>query len=110
MSNSQRQTLRPAWVEIDLGQLRRNFEIIDQDKPADVHILSVVKDQAYGHGAVQVARLALESGASYLAVSTVDEALEVLGSRDRDWPYAGLKQVRESSSVQDSICRLSNRS
>lgn len=69
--------LRPAWVEIDLERLRQNFRIINKGKSAKVSILSVVKDQAYGHGAVPVARMALKSGASYLAVATIDEALEL---------------------------------
>jgi len=68
---------RPAWVEIDLEQLRRNFEIINQDKPKNLGIISVVKDQAYGHGAVQVAKMALEFGSKYLAVATLDEAIEL---------------------------------
>ncbi len=68
---------RPAWVEIDLGQLRKNFAIIFQDKPAHLEVLSVVKDQAYGHGSARVARIALEAGARYLAVVTVDEALHL---------------------------------
>ena len=33
---------RPAWIEIDLGQLRRNFQLINQDKPPAVRLLSVV--------------------------------------------------------------------
>ncbi len=76
-SNSNKLPLRPAWVEINLAQLRRNFQIVNNDKPAHLQILSVVKDQAYGHGAVQVAKVALQSGASYLAVATIDEALEL---------------------------------
>ena len=51
---------RPAWIEIDLGQLRRNFQLINQDKPHAVRLLSVVKDEAYGHGALQTARVALD--------------------------------------------------
>lgn len=69
--------LRPAWVEINLRQLWRNFQIINIDKPANLQILSVIKDQAYGHGSVQVARVAEQSGATYLAVATIDEALEL---------------------------------
>ena len=68
---------RPAWIEIDLARLRRNFEIIFADKPAHVALLSVVKDQAYGHGAATVARAALNAGASYLGVATLGEALEL---------------------------------
>lgn len=68
---------RPAWVEIDLRKLRRNFELIRQDKPAGLQVVSVVKDDGYGHGALAVARAALETGATFLAVSTLEEAVSL---------------------------------
>ena len=66
---------RPAWVEIDLKKLRRNFQLINQDKPAGLQVLAVVKDDGYGHGALAVAQAALEQGAEFLALSTLEEAL-----------------------------------
>jgi alanine racemase len=66
---------RAAWIEIDLKQLKRNFQLICQDKPAGLQVLSVVKDEGYGHGALPVARTALDSGASFLGLSTVQEAV-----------------------------------
>lgn len=69
--------LRPAWVEIDLRQLRRNLEIIRADMPPHLKWCSVVKDQAYGHGAAEIARRTAATGAAYLAVATLDEALEL---------------------------------
>ena len=71
---------RPAWVEIDLGRLKRNFELINGDKPPGLQVLSVVKDEAYGHGALAVARTALACGAKMLALSTLEEAVAL---RDR---------------------------
>lgn len=68
---------RSAWVEIDLARLRRNFQLIHQDKPAGLKILSVVKDEAYGHGGYEVARTAADCGASFLALSTVEEAVSL---------------------------------
>src|SRR5437764_3163098 len=65
---------RPAWVEIDLKQLQTNFALINQDKPAALQVVAVVKDDGYGHGALPVARAALEAGASFLALSTLEEA------------------------------------
>src|ERR1700704_3537977 len=64
---------RPAWVEINLKQLRRNFELVNRDKPNGLGVLSIVKDEAYGHGGFQVARMALQCGASFLGLSTLDE-------------------------------------
>jgi hypothetical protein len=49
--------LRPAWIEVNLAQLRRNFTLINLDKPNPLALLSVVKDNAYGHGAVPVGRV-----------------------------------------------------
>ncbi len=69
--------LRPAWVEIDLKQLDRNFQIIVRDKPANLDFMCVLKDDAYGHGMLQVARTSLQFGAKYLAAVTVDEALSL---------------------------------
>jgi alanine racemase len=66
---------RPAWIEIDLGKLKRNYELINRDKPHGVQMLSVVKDDAYGHGAARVARTAVESGTAFLALSSLDEGM-----------------------------------
>jgi alanine racemase len=68
---------RPAWIEVDLGRLRFNLRRIQACKRPEVGIWSVVKDNAYGHGAVPVARAALESGAVGVAVNTLGEAAEL---------------------------------
>lgn len=68
---------RPAWVEINLAQLRSNFEVFIHDKPANLGFISVVKDEAYGHGMLEVARPGLEFGATHLGVVTLDEALKL---------------------------------
>jgi alanine racemase len=67
--------LRPAWVEIDLGRLRRNLQLIRRDLPNHVQLMAVLKDEAYGHGALDVVRIALEEGASCLGLSTLEEAM-----------------------------------
>ena len=66
--------LRPAWMEIDLGRLRRNLQLIRRDLPRNVQLMAVVKDEAYGHGALDVARIALEEGAWGFGLSTLEEA------------------------------------
>lgn len=73
--------LRPAWTEIDLGRLRRNLQLIRQDLPAEVKWMAVVKDEAYGHGAREVAKIALEEGAWGFGLSTLEEAMNL---RDAD--------------------------
>lgn len=67
--------LRPAWTEIDLGRLRRNIQLIRRDLPAAVRLLAVVKDEAYGHGALEIARIATEEGAWGFGLSTLEEAM-----------------------------------
>jgi alanine racemase len=67
----------PAWTEIDLGRLRRNLQLIRRDLPRSVKLLAVVKDEAYGHGALDVARLALEEGAWGFGLSTLEEAMHL---------------------------------
>ncbi len=66
---------RPAWTEIDLGKLRRNLQLIRGDLPRAVKLLAVVKDEAYGHGALDVARIAVEEGAWGFGLSTLEEAM-----------------------------------
>jgi len=68
---------RPAWTEIDLGSVRRNLHLIRHDLPKHVKLLAVVKDEAYGHGAVDVARIALEEGAWGFGLSTLEEAMHL---------------------------------
>src|SRR5215471_3741343 len=72
--------LRPAWVEIDLGRLRRNLQLIRRDLPRHVQLMAVLKDEAYGHGALDVVRIALEEGASCLGLSTLEEAMSLRDS------------------------------
>ena len=73
----QQSAIRPAWLEINLDQLRQNFALINAEKPARLKLLFVVKDNAYGHGAVETAIVAAQCGISYLGTVTVDEAIEL---------------------------------
>ena len=66
-----------TWAEISLENLRHNYEAIRKSLPTDCRFLGVVKADAYGHGALPVSRLLQEAGADYLAVSCLDEALEL---------------------------------
>ena len=67
-------TQRWAWAEVDLRALRRNVEAIVKDTIAHA-VWAVVKADAYGHGAVECARVALEAGAVGLCVALVDEGV-----------------------------------
>ena len=66
-----------TWAEISLDNIRHNYRAIRASLPAGCRFLGIVKADAYGHGALTVARLLQEEGADYLAVSCLDEALEL---------------------------------
>jgi alanine racemase len=67
---------RAAWVEIDLAALRRNTErLVALVAPAQV--CTIVKADAYGHGAVEVSRATLAGGATRLGVLYFEEAMEL---------------------------------
>lgn len=68
---------RAVWAEIDLAAIRRNLEEIRNCVRGGAKLCAVVKANAYGHGAVAVARAAVDAGASYLAVAILEEALEL---------------------------------
>lgn len=68
---------RWAWTEIDLNAFRHNVTALKQHVGRGVRVMAVVKADAYGHGAVRCAKTALNSGAEYLGVATVDEAIEL---------------------------------
>ena len=70
-------TLKRTWAEIDLDALTYNYHTIRKHIGPDVRFLGVVKADAYGHGSLQVATKLQELGADYLAVSSIDEALEL---------------------------------
>ena len=68
---------RAAWAEINMGAIAHNYREIRSRIAKDAKLCAVVKADAYGHGAVAVARVALEEGADYLAVATLSEALKL---------------------------------
>ncbi len=68
---------RPTWAEIDLQNLRHNYQALREFLPPSVRIIAVVKANAYGHGAPAVARCLEVCGADFLAVAILEEALEL---------------------------------
>ncbi|MBZ9640558.1 alanine racemase [Streptomyces sp. PSKA30] len=63
-----------ARAEIDLGALRANVRALRAQAPGAA-LMAVVKSEAYGHGALQCARAAVDAGASWLGTATPEEAL-----------------------------------
>ena len=77
--------VRPAAIESNVGRLAALAD--------GAALCAVVKADGYGHGALAAARAALAGGASWLAVATVDEALEVAEGTDSDAPVLVLSEV-----------------
>ena len=65
-----------TWAEIDLDAIEHNFMAARTYLPKEMKLLATVKANAYGHGAVRVAKL-LEEKADYFALATMDEAVQL---------------------------------
>lgn len=68
---------RPIWAEIDCDRVERNLKLIRERVGAAVKIMGVVKADAYGHGAVAVAKSLMHAGADSLAVASLEEGAEL---------------------------------
>ncbi len=75
LERMERTQAHATWAEVDLDAVRGNIAAILRHTGRAV--FAVVKANAYGHGAVPVARAALEAGAGWLAVARAGEALEL---------------------------------
>lgn len=72
-------SIRPVWAEIDLDCIKDNIREIRKSMK-EKEIIAVVKADAYGHGAIDIAPVLLENGADKLAVAVITEALELRNS------------------------------
>lgn len=68
---------RPTRVEINLDNLKNNMREIRRIVDKDKLVTAVIKADAYGHGAVKLAKIFLANGCDRLAVSTVEEGIEL---------------------------------
>ena len=72
---------RPTWAEVDLGALIHNYRTLctltQRISTSNPRIIPVVKANAYGHGAVPVARALAREGVTAFAVAIVEEGLEL---------------------------------
>ncbi len=66
-----------AWVEIDLSALAHNVRQIKSLLAPHTKVMAVVKADAYGHGAIEIARTVVATGVEWLAVATVTEGIEL---------------------------------
>ena len=72
-------SLPPTWIEIALEAIQSNFRLV-KDFVSPAKVISIVKADAYGHGAVPVARALQQAGTDFLGVASLDEALELKDS------------------------------
>ncbi len=77
-----------AEALVDLGAIAHNVRVL-REHAGSAGVMAVVKADAYGHGAPQVARAAVAAGAAELGVATVDEALTLRAAGDHR-PGAGV--------------------
>lgn len=68
---------RWSWVEIDRSAIQYNVMQTKKQLEHGCRLLAVVKADAYGHGAIEVAKAATAAGASYLGVATIEEGVQL---------------------------------
>jgi len=66
-----------TWAEIDLNAYAHNITELKRITRNGARLMAVVKANGYGHGAIEVARKALENGAQYLGVARINEAVQL---------------------------------
>ena len=66
---------RPVWAEIDLDCVAHNIREFQRIVPPNTQIMAIVKADGYGHGAFDVAKAALQAGASRLAIAFLEEGI-----------------------------------
>ena len=68
---------RGTWAEINLNNIKHNFYALKNTLEADTKVCCVVKADAYGHGAVEVAKMLQQEKADYFSVARFEEAVEL---------------------------------
>ena len=72
---AKRTATRPTWADVSLGNLRQNYRAVRDYVGSRVTVCAVVKAYAYGHGAVECARALEAEGATWMGVTSLDEAI-----------------------------------
>ena len=95
-----------SFVLVSRGQIARNYRNVCSVVGPGVDVLGVVKADAYGHGAIEVARILVAEGARWLAVSSVDEGatLRAAGGDHAAHPGDGrVPAVRRAALVEHDL-------
>ena len=97
-----KEILRRTWAEIDLDALARDFQAVREAANSQAKVCCVVKADAYGHGAVRIAREFEELGADWFAVSNLEEALQLrLGGIQKPILVLGYTPPEEAAALSN---------
>ena len=97
-----KEILRRTWAEIDLDALARDFQAVREAANPQAKVCCVVKADAYGHGAVRIAREFEELGADWFAVSNLEEALQLrLGGIQKPILVLGYTPPEEAATLSN---------
>ena len=69
--------LKRTWAEVNLDAIAHNFSVISRALTPGCRPIAIVKADAYGHGAVPVAKALDAAGADFFGVSNMEEALQL---------------------------------
>lgn len=97
-----KEILRRTWAEIDLDAVACNFRTVKSAAHAGTKVCCVIKADAYGHGAVRIAREYEALGADWFAVSNLEEALQLrLSGITRPILVLGFTPAEEARSLAE---------
>ncbi len=68
---------RPTWAEIDRGAFTRNVDAVNRRLPEGSGLIAVLKADAYGHGAIELAKRCRPDRVAMIATALLEEALEL---------------------------------
>ena len=81
-----------VYTKINLDNIQKNMQTVREKFGDNMLVMGIVKANAYGHGAVEVAKTLVEAGAGMLGVAAIDEAIE-LRENGIDAPILILGQI-----------------
>lgn len=94
---------RGTWAEINLNNIKHNFCALKNTLEADTKVCCVVKADAYGHGAVEVAKMLQQEKVDYFSVARFEEAVE-LRNNNIHTPILCMGYISESD-IEEAINR-----
>jgi len=102
-----------TWIEINKKNIKDNLKQIRKIVGEKVKIMAVVKSNAYGHGIIEIAKIASESEADWLGVINLDEAIKIRKSGIKApifilsyWDDENLKRIRDIRSIDFPVYNL----